>query len=310
MREQDVCLELLLDWLADERGRRFEIERTEEPAPGVLAAVATDGAQRLAAEVHPLLAPTRNDAWASNRERLEVQIASGPAGGYALWLPPGADLPVGGAEEEKLVRLVREVASTLEPGQRADVPVPATIYIKKQQDEGALMSVSGGLNRHWARLSERAKGSYDVDSTRIHRLPDWAEHVDRLCETVWERAAAIEGVGQWVEIDTIDAWTVQRLAGAEGFAIIGRPPEEMTDVGLAVRRNLRRLLAAATPRLHESGAEVKAIVAAGYYAHMEDEGATTAMRGYDPALYAGLDFVCLAADGLVKPLMEARVARA
>ena len=310
MREQDVCLELLLDWLADERGRRFEIERTEEPAPGVLAAIATDGAQRLAAEVHPLLAPTRNDAWASNRERLEGEIAAGLTGGYALWLPPGADLPAGGEVEAELLRLVREVASKLEPGQRADVPAPTTVYIKKQQDEGALMSVSGGLNRYWARLSEKARGTYDVDSTRLHRLPESPEHVERLCETVWERAAAIESVGQWAEIETIDAWTVQRLAGAEGFAIIGRPPEELTDVGLAVRRNLRRLLAEATPRLHESGAEVKALVATGYYAHMDDEGATTAMRGYDPALYAGLDFVCLAADGLVKPLMEARVAGA
>src|SRR3972149_5181285 len=97
MREQDVCLELLLDWLGDGGGRRFEIERTEEPAPGVLAAIATDGAQRLAAEVHPLLAPTRNDAWASNRERLEGEIAAGLTGGYALWLPPGAAPPARGA---------------------------------------------------------------------------------------------------------------------------------------------------------------------------------------------------------------------
>src|SRR3990170_4602210 len=251
MREQDVCLELLLDWLADERGRRFEIERTDEAAPGVLAAVATDGSRRLAAEVHPLLEPTRNDAWAANRERLEVQIASSLPGGYALWLPPGADLPAGGGAEEELVRLVREVAPALE-GQRADVPVPVSIFIKKQQDEGSLMSVSGGLHRYWARLSERARGTYDVDSTRLHRLPESAEHVARLCETVWERAAAIESAGQWVEIETIDAWTVQRLAGAEGFAIVGRPPEELADVGLAVRRNLRRLLAEATPRLHES----------------------------------------------------------
>jgi hypothetical protein len=310
VREQDVCLELLLDWLADERGRRFEIERTEEPAPGLLAAVATDGSRRLAAEVQPLLEPTRNDAWAANRERLEGEIASGVTGGYALWLPPGADLPAGGSAEEELVRLVRDIASNLEPGQRADVPVPVSIFIKKQQDEGSLMSVSGGLNRYWARLSERARGTYDLDSTRLHRLPESAEHGERLCETVWERAAAIESAGQWVEIETIDAWTVQRLAGAEGFAIVGRPPEELADVGLAVRRNLRRLLAEATPRLLESGAEVKALVATGYYAHMEDEGATTAMRGYDPALYAGLDFVCLVADGLVKALMEARVARA
>src|SRR3972149_611469 len=136
MREQDVCLELLLDWLGDGGGRRFEIERTEEPAPGVLAAIATDGAQRLAAEVHPLLAPTRNDAWASNRERLPGGEGARPAGGCPV------RVPAGGAVEAELLRLVREAASKPEPGQRADVRAPTAVYIKKQQDEGALMSVS------------------------------------------------------------------------------------------------------------------------------------------------------------------------
>src|SRR3972149_5969776 len=112
MREQDVCLELLLDWLADERGRRVEIERTEEPAPGGLAGGA---AGRL------------------------------PRGGVRR----GGEGGGGGGGGGELVRLVREVASALEPGQRADVPVPATIYIKKQHDEGALMSVSGGRDRPW-----------------------------------------------------------------------------------------------------------------------------------------------------------------
>ena len=46
------------------------------------------------------------------------------------------------------------------------------------------------------------------------------------------------------------------------------------------------------------------LIVLGPYARMEQEGATTAMRGYDPALYAGIDFVCLVADGLVKPLVQ------
>ena len=28
------------------------------------------------------------------------------------------------------------------------------------------------------------------------------------------------------------------------------------------------------------------------------------MRGYDPTSYSGLDFVCLVADGVVKPLIQ------
>ena len=77
-------------------------------------------------------------------------------------------------------------------------------------------------------------------------------------------------------------------------------------MGLSVRRNFRRLLSDAGPRLRGREADLRALVAIGYYGRMEEEGATTAMRGYDPSLYSGLDFVCLAADGLIKALMEMR----
>jgi hypothetical protein len=305
MREHDVCLEMLLAWLTEQHGR-FEIEQTQEPAPDVLAATAKDGSLRLAVEVHPLIEPTANGAWLSQRERLEGEIGEGLAGAYALWLPPGADLPGGAQERSEFVRLVRETAPGLAPGERSYVPLPISIYLRKQQDEGALISTSGGLNRYWARLSERARGTFDLDSTHLHRLPESEEHLERLCESIWEQAAGID-VGQWAELETIDAWTVQRLAGGDdAVTIIGRPPEEFGDVGLAVRRNLRRLLAQAAPRLRAADAQVRTLVVLGFYARMEDEGATTAMRGYDPSLYAGLEFVCLAADGLIKPLLEVR----
>jgi len=72
-----------------------------------------------------------------------------------------------------------------------------------------------------------------------------------------------------------------------------------------VRRNLRRLLAGSGPSLRGREAHVRALALLGYYPRIEQEGATTAMRGYDPVLYSGLDFVCLVADGLVTPLIEA-----
>jgi hypothetical protein len=94
-------------------------------------------------------------------------------------------------------------------------------------------------------------------------------------------------------------------------------------MGLTVRRNLRRILAGsgASLRGHEadpstssgggpasgggSGQALRALALLGYYPRIEQEGATTAMRGYDPVLYSGLDFVCLVTDGLVQPLIEA-----
>ena len=306
MREHDVCLNLLLAWLADQHGRRFTIEERQEPGPNVLAASATDGSFRLAIEVHPILEAVENQAWLARRERLQDDMTAEITGPYALWLPPGADLPSGANETQSFIKLTRETALQLEPGQRTYVPLPISIFIKKQQEEGALMSVSGGLNHHWARLTERVKGTYDLDSTRLHRLPESQEHLDQLFELIWERAAGLDTLGQWVELETLDAWTIQRLHGDGGMTIVGRPPDELGDIGLSVRRNFRRLPADAGPRLRGREAEIKALVVLGYYGRMDEEGATTAMRGYDPSLYAGLDFVCLAADGLIKPLMEAR----
>jgi hypothetical protein len=308
MREQDFCLNLLLGWLADLHGRRFTIEVREAPSPNVLAASAADGSFRLAIEVHSALDPVENGTWLAHRDRLQGEMAAELTGAYALWLPPGADLPSGANETQTLIQRVRETALRLEPGQRSHVPLPISIFIKKQQEEGALMSVSGGLNHHWARLTERVRGTYDLDSTHLHRLPESEEHLAQLFELIWERAASLEAVGQWAELETIDAWTIQRLHGdggaTGGLTIMGRPPEELGDIGLSVRRNFRRLLADAGPRLRSREADIKALVVLGSYGRMEEEGATTAMRGYDPSLYAGLEFVCLAADGLIKALME------
>ena len=305
MREEDVCLEMFLAWLAARHGRRFSLDQAEQPEPGVVAATATDGSIHLAVEVHQLLEPVDNQPWLAHRDVLQGEIAMDLPGAYALWLPPGADLPSGAGETADLVKLVRETALTLEPGQRSYLALPIAIYLKKQGPDGGLVSVVGGLNAYWARLTERVKGTYDLDSSRLHRLPESEEHLRDLSDRIIEEAAGIEAVGQWVEIDTIDSWTIHRLDGDSGVTIIGRPPQEVRDVSLTVRRNFRRLLAGAGPRLRGRQADVRALVVVGHYGRMEQEGVSTAMRGFDPTLYSGFDFVCLAADGLIKALMEA-----
>lgn len=304
MKALHVCLRLFLDWLADRHSRELSVTSTEEPRPSVLATEASDGKSRLAVEVHELLAPVESPLWLSYREQLERDIGEGLEGARALWVPPGAELP-DGDEAAAFVHRVREAASALAPGERSQVALPAMLYLRRTQEEGALMSVSGGLNRHWARLSEKARGAYDLDSTRVHRLPESEEELKALFEAVWVKAGELS-VGETAEIETVDTWTVQRLTEGEGATIVGRPPEEVGDVGLAVRRNFRKVLAEAGPWLRSRDAEAKALVVLGAYGRMEDEGATVAMRGYDPSLYAGLDYVCLAADGLVKALIESR----
>lgn len=303
MRAEDVCLELLLFWLAEAHGRRFALEGREDVEPAGCSALAVDGPYRLAVEVRPLI-PIDNEPWRALRDQLQEEIAAGLPGGFALWMPPGADLPSPGDESEAFVRLVQETARGLRPGERSFVPFPVSIYLRKTREDGALVSVVGGLNPHWARLSERVRGTYDLDSSRLHRLPESEEHLRELLERIWRQAESMQP-GQWAEIETVDAWTIQRLRGEEGVAIIGVPPEATVEMGLAVRRNLRRILAEAGPRLRERPADLRALVVLGHYGRMEEEGTTTALRGYDPSLYSGLDFLCLAADGLLKPIIEA-----
>jgi hypothetical protein len=217
-------------------------------------------------------------------------------------VPAGADLPAGEPALSDFIDHVRRAAVKLGPHERAHVPLPIRLLLRKTSEGGNVVSVTGGLNPHWARFTERVRGTFDLDSTRLHRLPESEEHLEALLDAVVERSGKLEA-GRIAEIDTVDSWTVQRVAG-EGVTIVGVPPAETRDAGLAVRRNLRSILGDAAPALRDADADVKALVLLGYYARMEEEGATIAMRGFSPALYSGLEYVCLVADGLVKPLIQ------
>ena len=305
MREADVCLELFLEWLAQTHGRRFRVDGREDLPGGGLTVLASAGPVRLAVEAQLLLGPVEDPDWLALRDRLAREIAVDLPDSIALWIPPGADLPSGAAGAQEFVQMVRQAATILQPQERSFVPLPITIYVKKMSDEGNLVMASGGLSPYWAHLTELVRGSYGLDSTRLHRLPESEEHLEQLIETIWQQAREIESPGQGVEIETIDAWTIQRLEGHSGVVIVGLPPQEIPDMGVAVRRNLRRILADSAPRLRQREADLRALVVLGHYVRLEQEGATTALRGYDPALYTGLEFVCLAADGLLKPLIQA-----
>jgi hypothetical protein len=296
--EYTVALELFLRWLNEREQRRFLIESAVDDS-----AVASDGTVRLAVEVRALLGPTEDAAWLAARARLEEQVTAAVPTSIALWVPAGAQLPAGEPVLSEFIDHVRQAAVKLGPQERASVPLPIRLVLRKSSESGGVVSVTGGLNPHWARFTERVRGTFDLDSTRLHRLPESEEHLEALLDAIVERSAKLDA-GQIAEIETIDSWTVQRVEG-DGVAIVGVPPVETQDAGLAVRRNLRRILGDAAPALRASDAEMKALVLLGYYARIEEEGASIAMRGFSPSLYSGLEFVCLVADGLVKPLMAA-----
>lgn len=299
MPETDVVLDLFLHWLthAHERSLRV-VERSDA------GAVATDGGTRLAVEVRSLL-PLEDAGWARRREQLEAALSEGLPGRYALWVPGGADIPREEPWLSELIDLFRKSAVRLGPRERSYVPIPIKLYLRKVSDEGGVVTASGGLSAYWARFTEHVSGTYDLDSRQLHRLPESEEHFQEMLDFIIARTKEMQP-GDVFEIETIDAWTLQRLEGEDGVTVIGVPPGSAEEQGLVVRRNLRRLLADAGQELREAQANLKALVVVGYYPRMEGEGASTSMRGFDPGLYAGIDFVCLAADGLVKPLIQPR----
>jgi len=301
--EQDLCLELFLDWLAVAHAGQFRPE--QRPFAG-LTARCTDGRRTLAVDVRPLLTASEYEVWEAYRRKIEGEIAVGLPGAFAVWLPPGADLPGEGDAAQDFRRRVREAALALQPGERGSLRLPVQIHLRKTDTEGGLVSVAGGLSRYWAGMSERVRGTFDVEASAIHRLPESEEERAALVDRVVQEAGRLTELRQWVRLEAEDVWTIQRLRQGQGFLIVGLPPQALADVGIAVRRNLRRILTDTGPRLLAAQADLKALLILGFYDSAEEENVSTSLRGFDPALYTSLDFVCLAADGRLKPIVEPR----
>lgn len=300
--EIELALHLFLAWLRAAKGLNVRLESYS----GNQASARGDGVS-MAVEAHPVIEGD-DDAWRSIKRRLEGELSESLPGGYALWVPPGASLPPEGSSSEEFVALVRSAALRLGPNERSSVPLPAKLYLRKTSDAGNVVSVVGGLSQYWARFTERVRGTYELDSTALHRLPESESHLEALLDTIARKAAGLEA-GAWCEVETIDAWTIQRVDGLGGFVIVGNAPRAVAEAGLAVRRNTRRILAQAAPALRSQAADFRAIVLLAPYARMEHEGVTTAVRGYDPALYAGIDLLCVVADGQVKAVVQGAIPR-
>jgi len=300
--EIEIARELFIHWLNHEYERNFALANGDDSP-----AIAVAGDTRMAIETRALLDASENERWNAARAGLEERLAEQVPAAIVVWLPLGAKLPSEEPAASEFVDLVSKAAVKLGPRERGYVRLPIDLILRKNTEAGGVVSVTGGLNHYWARFTDLVRGTYDLDSSRLHRLPESDEHLETLIGAIAERAGQMEA-GDVARIETSDAWTVQRVAGKGGATIVGVPHDLSDDFPLEVRRNLRRAVADSGPRLREADAELRAFVSLGYYGRIEQETVTTAMRGYDPSLYAGIDFVCLVADGVVKPLIQAPAA--
>lgn len=228
-------------------------------------------------------------------------------GGYVLWSPPGVAPP---AEEPALsdfrLRIVNGLKG-LAPNERRELRIPVTLQLAKTEVDGQYVSVTGGLSSHWTRISEGVSGAFHLDSRALHRLPEEEAELEIVLSRVRDRAGLLNE-GERTEIEVHDYWLVSRLPEDDppGLTVAGARPDFDPSDGAAVRRRLRTHIKRAVEQREAGECDLAVLVLVANVAHMEDEMATTALRGMNPALYASLDLIALVADGRVRQVLQPR----
>jgi hypothetical protein len=292
-----ACAHLLLEWLNERFGARFELQ---EGAGEALTA--WDGAHRLGLYVAPLW--ESDHAWDGRLRATEGLLdGRGVAGAFLLWVPPQAPLP----EDAGFGERVAAAAAALPPGGRTEVSFPVTVRLAKAREEGGYASVAGGLSRWWTRITENVQGTFNVDSRAVHRITRDGEARERLWQRFGEVAAGVS-LGETAELEVEEAWTLQRLpeGAPAGFSLIGAPPAVDPSDGILVRRTARKRLAAANEALRGLDVELRVTGLTGCYEYVDVETASGTVKAVDPSLFSRLEVVALLVDGDVRPVFLPR----
>lgn len=302
-RIQDAALAMLVAWMGGRYFRTFRIASGAGPFDAMLAQ-----RERHIGVTIGTLWDGEGPAGASRIESLaSVDLAAaGDTNAYALWVPPGGDIPREEPAISEFRLLITRGLSGLDPGARREVRLPVGLRLAKIETTGAYMSVSGGLASQWTDLSEGLNGSYHLDSRELHRLPEERAEVEILISRVRDRAALLEPE-EITGVDVHDYWLVSRLPGTEprGLTIIGAPADYDPTDGALVRRLLRAHIARAIEQ-RGGGVDLAVLLLIAPLAHIEDERVTAALRGMNPAAYGAIDLIALVADGAVRQVLQPR----
>jgi len=302
-RAREYAARLFLAWL-NERYRR-EFSPVGDFAD-VWQATDSDGGSLSIVSAELYEAP---DTWRLRSAELCERLDETRPGSYLLWQPKGGDLPDGEPDDSEWVRRVVLTASKLASGRSGEVRLPVRMMLGKVREEGGHASVTGGLGRYWTNISDRLNGSFFLDSRGLNRFTKDEDERNELYENIGALSQGL-AVGDVVEFETEDAWSLQRLPRSEGltegWAMAGCPPGFEPDDGSAVRRLLRRRLAEAAEALSGVRGSGRVLVLLGAYEYMDFENAGPSLRGFDPALAASFDIIALVSDAEVKGLRVSR----
>jgi len=228
-------------------------------------------------------------------------------GGYVLWVPAGAQLPVDEPQRSGYRLIFERGLRGLAAGERREVRIPVVLRLAKIEADGAYVSVAGGLASRWTDLSEGAGGAFHLDSRAIHRLPEEEAELAIVLSRVRDRAALLNPE-EVTEVHVHDYWTVSRLPLDEpqGVTVIAAPPDVDAKDGTLVRRNLRRAVRRASEQRAASDVDFSVLLLIAPLAHIGDELATSSLRGMSPAAYGSIDSILLVADGRVREVLQPR----
>jgi hypothetical protein len=307
--------QLFLIWFNQRHGRDFALlPETGLPAGQAAPAVgdrateaqlwASDGQYRLALAVDRLF-ESEDAAWNGRRLEVEDRLSRALHAPYLLWMPPQARPPGPEPEESEFALRVQMGAAPLLAGGRSEVSLPVPLRLGKTQDDGAYVSVVGGLSRHWTAISERVRGAFNLDSTAFHRLSRRPEVREETFARISDLSLHLS-VGEGVQFEAQEAWSIQKLAEGEEVFIVSCPPDFDPTDGTSLRRAMRRRLAAANEALGSLEADLKALALVGVWEYAEDEGASAILRGFDSAIFSNIDVIAILADGEVRPALSAR----
>jgi hypothetical protein len=300
----NLGLRLFADWLAERTGQPVSLTAGDTvPETAALIAHGEVGSARLAAALCFIVPPEGDGAWYRAKESLSRRIRARVEGGCLIWVPQGVDLPEREPRTSEIVLGAEEALGRFVPGGHGEIRFPIQIAIRKSDAEGSYVTARGGLAPFWAQFTNRVNGHFQLDSTELHRLPAGEAHLSGRIDRIVEAANALE-LGHTAEVSAEDAWVAQRLRGGEGVALLGEPPGSELSSGAGLRRSLRRTVQALRGPLLEVEADAHIIALVGPYTSIEQQPVATALLGFDPALYQGIDLICLAAEGMVKPLLD------
>lgn len=300
---------LLADWFGERSERAYELDRIIDDG-AMPVYVASSDAGTLALAVTHLWEPESDPAAEDARQMMEERLSSGNVRGpHIVWVPPRGFVPSSEPEASDFVMRLQLAAAPMQPGTRNEVDLPVKVQLAKVREEGGYASVIGGLSRYWTNITDKVSGTVHVNSMEIRRVSQVESTREALYERIGEIAKTLT-LKDAVEFETVESWTVQRLAGEPlgetGFAIAQSPPKIDPADGTLMRRLVRKRLKDANEALVGVDADVKGVGLIAIYEYAEHENVGSFVKSLDPGLYAKLGVVAAVVDGEVRPIFMPR----